>query len=145
MSFSPSTRSRYSFSIRMSMHFCPQEGDKVNMTLQSCSPDQQNKARVCHLDDGNSGFEPRRQLIQDLSQELLVLQNLPHLHDPHYGSLQAHNAAETVPAALRFPLILLTWMRSFLSSSMFLWVVSCSCFCSVFMGTLMFTLSFLLW
>ena len=35
-------------------------------------------------------------------------------------------------------------MRSFRSSSMFLWVVSCSCFCSVFMGTLMFTLSFLL-
>ena len=35
-------------------------------------------------------------------------------------------------------------MRSFLSSSMYLCVCSCSCFCSVFIGTLMLTLSFLL-
>lgn len=37
-----------------------------------------------------------------------------------------------------------TWMRSFLSSSTFLWVASCSCRCSAFMGTLMFTRNFLL-
>lgn len=42
---------------------------------------------VCYLDDGDSGFESGRQLVQDFSQELLVLQDLPHLHDPHYRSL----------------------------------------------------------
>lgn len=45
---------------------------------------------VCYLDDGDSGFESGRQLVQDFSQELLVLQDLPHLHDPHYSSLQVH-------------------------------------------------------
>lgn len=37
-----------------------------------------------------------------------------------------------------------TWISSLRSSSMFLCVVSCSCFCSVFIGTLMLTLNFLL-
>ena len=43
-----------------------------------------------YLDDWDSGFESRRQLIQDFSQKLLVLQDLPHLHDPHYGRLKTH-------------------------------------------------------
>lgn len=37
-----------------------------------------------------------------------------------------------------------TCIKSFLSSSTCLCVVSCSCFCSVFIGTLMFTRNFLL-
>lgn len=41
-----------------------------------------------YLDDGDSGFESGRQLVQDFGQKLLVLQDLPHLHDPHYGGLQ---------------------------------------------------------
>lgn len=46
--------------------------------------------RVRYLDDGDSGFESGRQLVQDFSEELLVLQDLPHLHDPHYSSLQTY-------------------------------------------------------
>lgn len=57
-----------------------------------------------------------------------------HTHNQHYFLLNERHSRHSEN----------TWMRSFLSSSMFLWVVSCSCFCSVFIGTLMFTLSFLL-
>ena len=48
-----------------------------------------------YLDDGDSGLEAGRQLVQDLGQELLVLQDLPHLHDPHYGSLHTHAHTHT--------------------------------------------------
>lgn len=40
-----------------------------------------------YLDHRDSGFESGRQLVQHFSQKLLVLQDLPHLHDPHYGGL----------------------------------------------------------
>lgn len=43
---------------------------------------------ITHFDDRDSGFEPGRELIQNFCQKLLVLQNLPHLHDSHYGRLQ---------------------------------------------------------
>ena len=41
-------------------------------------------------------------------------------------------------------LTMAAWISSLRSSSMCLWVVSCSCFSSVFIGTLIFTLNFLL-
>ena len=41
--------------------------------------------------------------------------------------------------------VVVTCISSFLSSSMYLCVCSCSCLCSVFIGTLILTLSFLLW
>lgn len=74
------------------MHFCPQEGDKPDVrppsAAQTCV--LALKYDVRYLDDGDSGFESGWQLIEDFSQKLLVLQDLPHLHDPHDGSLQSH-------------------------------------------------------
>ena len=35
----------------------------------------------------DSWLKPRRQLIEDLRHQLLMLQNLPHFHDPHDSRL----------------------------------------------------------
>jgi hypothetical protein len=35
----------------------------------------------------HSRFEPRRELIQNLCNQLLVFQNLTHFHDTNYGCL----------------------------------------------------------
>ena len=46
---------------------------------------------VTHLNDWDFGFETRRELLEDLGQQRLVLQLFPHLHDTNYGSLCGHN------------------------------------------------------
>lgn len=50
---------------------------------------------VSHLDDGDSGFESGRQLVKDFCQELLVLQDFPHLHDPNDCSLYTNTRTHT--------------------------------------------------
>ena len=45
-----------------------------------------------YLDHGYTGLETGRQLGEDFSQQLLMLQLLPHLHDAHNGSLQCANS-----------------------------------------------------
>lgn len=41
-----------------------------------------------YLDDRDPRLEPRGQLREHLPEQLLVLQDLPHLHDPHNRCLQ---------------------------------------------------------
>lgn len=87
MSFSPSTRSKYSFSIKMSMHFWKKRRDfnisnECFISSQNCRPLQS-----CYLDDGNTRFESWGELVQHFCQKLLVLQNFPHLHDSHDSCL----------------------------------------------------------
>ena len=41
-----------------------------------------------YLNDRHSWFEPGGELIEHLSEQLLVLQHFPHLHDPYDRSLQ---------------------------------------------------------
>ena len=62
----------------------------MGTSRRGAEPVEQQGGGVCYLDDGDSGFESGRQLVQNFSQELLVLEDLPHLHDSHYRSLRTH-------------------------------------------------------
>merc|ERR1719500_713361 len=94
VSFCPSCLSRYSFSIRMSMHFLI--------------------TGIFGLNLGASWFSTSVISCWCFSCFLVFM-----------------------------ILTIAAWMSNFLSSSMCLWVSSISCLCSVFMGMLMFTRSFL--
>ena len=40
-----------------------------------------------YLDDWNPGFEPRRQLVENFGQQVLMFQRFAHFHDSHNRSL----------------------------------------------------------
>lgn len=67
----------------MLMEWCT-EVDLCPYTKHSASARRRGET---HFDDGNPGFKARGQLVQDLCQELLVLEDFPHLHDSDNGGL----------------------------------------------------------
>lgn len=62
-----------------------------------------------YLDDRDARLEPGGQLREHLPKQLLVLQDFPHLHDPHDRSLQ-NRAGKTSKETVKLGLDMrLTW------------------------------------